>query len=74
MRFYFLVFLYACTHSLMAQEHTELIIKNKIDHLSSLAREPMVVEHPNGSLFVTGYTNGTDSPQLWESKAHSWIK
>ncbi|MEM8901750.1 MAG: sialidase family protein [Bacteroidota bacterium] len=68
MRFYFLVFLYVCTHPLIAQEHTELIIKNKIDHLSSLAREPMVAEHPNGSLFVTGYTNGTDSPQLWESK------
>lgn len=68
MRFYLLILLYALTNSLIAQEYTELIIKNKIDHLSTLAREPMVAEHPNGSLFVSGYMNATDSPQLWESK------
>ena len=68
MRLYILALLFVLTNYSIAQDHTELIIKHKIDHLSSLAREPMAAEHPNGSLFVTGYTNGTDSPQLWESK------
>lgn len=45
----------------------ELIVKNKIDHVSVLAREPMVAEHPNGTLFVTGYRNQADVPQLWKS-------
>ena len=51
----------------MAQSNTELIIKNKIDHITTLAREPMLCEHPNGTLFVTGYRNSSDSPQLWKS-------
>lgn len=29
------------------------------------AREPMIVEHPNGTLFVTGY--GAPTPHLWKS-------
>jgi hypothetical protein len=29
------------------------------------AREPMIVEHPNGTLFVTGY--GAPTPHLWRS-------
>ncbi len=33
--------------------------------LDSLAREPMVVEHPNGTLFVSGY--GQPGPKLWAS-------
>lgn len=68
MRVYLLVLLTILIISVQAQDHTELIIVNKIDHLSTLAREPMVAEHPNGSLFVTGYMNGSDSPQLWESR------
>jgi RimJ/RimL family protein N-acetyltransferase len=27
----------------------------------------LVAEHPDGSLFVTGYRNNSDSPQLWKS-------
>ncbi len=53
--------------SAMAQSNTELIVKTRIDHISSLAREPMVCEHPNGTLFVSGFRNGSDSPQLWKS-------
>ncbi len=49
------------------QPKKELIVKNKIDHLSMLAREPMIAQHPNGSLFLTGYRNDSDSPQLWTS-------
>lgn len=57
-------------YSLLAASQTrrELIVKNKIDHLSALAREPMIAEHPNGTLFLSGYRNDSDSPQLWESK------
>jgi len=60
----------------VAQVNTELIVKNKIDHITSLAREPMVCQHPNGTLFVSGYRNGSDSPQLWESinEGKTWQK
>ena len=36
-----------------------------VDHLDALAREPMIVQHPNGALFVSGY--GADVPCLWRS-------
>ncbi len=45
----------------------KLIIEEKVDQLGSLAREPMLAEHPNGDLYVTGYKNTTESPQLWKS-------
>lgn len=35
------------------------------DHVAGLAREPMVVELSDGTLFVTGYGEGT--PALWRS-------
>lgn len=44
-----------------------------IHHLDSVAREPMLVEHPNGTLFVSGYgsqVTGVDPkavPNLWKS-------
>lgn len=45
----------------------KLIIEERVDQLGSLAREPMFAEHPNGDLYVTGYKNTTESPQLWKS-------
>lgn len=45
----------------------KLVIEEKVDQLGSLAREPMLAEHPNGDLYVTGYKNTTESPQLWKS-------
>lgn len=62
-----LVLLISFCQAAMAQSTPELIVKNKIDHLTTLAREPMVCEHPSGVLFVTGYRNDSDSPQLWKS-------
>lgn len=50
-----------------SQPKQELIVKNRIDHLSTLAREPMIAQHPNGNLFLTGYRNDSHSPQLWKS-------
>ena len=45
---------------------TTLIIADPVDHLDALAREPMVVEHPGGTLFVSGY--GQPGPKLWQSR------
>jgi len=46
----------------------------RIDHLDTLAREPMVVRHESGALFVAGYpsqvtgTDWTTPPLLWRSE------
>lgn len=51
----------------VAQQPSKLVVKNRVDHLETLAREPMVAQHPNGDLYVTGYRNNGDIPQLWKS-------
>jgi hypothetical protein len=33
--------------------------------MDGMAREPMLVEHPDGTLFLTGY--GEPTPRLWRS-------
>jgi len=57
------------------QSNFELVVKNKIDHITTLAREPMIAEHPNGNLFLTGYRNASDIPQLWKSTdlGKNWV-
>ena len=42
-----------------------LTLAAPIDHLDAPAREPMIVEHPDGTLFVSGY--GSGAPVLWKS-------
>jgi hypothetical protein len=42
-----------------------LSLSDPVDHLDGLAREPMIAEHPDGTLFVTGY--GERTPRLWRS-------
>ena len=51
---------------------TTLVMTGPFDHLGLRAREPMVVEHPDGSLFVSGY--GEPTPTLWKSRdgGRSW--
>lgn len=44
---------------------TTLALRGPIDCLDSTAREPMVAEHRDGTLFVTGYAAPT--PHLWRS-------
>jgi hypothetical protein len=39
-----------------------------VDHIGVLAREPMVVELPDGALFASGY--GSGHPALWKSLDH----
>jgi hypothetical protein len=51
---------------------------NTIDRVQVLSeynvREPMLAEHPNGDLYVTGYANQTKVPRLWKSidKGKTW--
>ncbi len=42
-----------------------LTFSDSVDHLDELAREPMLAQHPDGTLFVAGY--GADVPCLWRS-------
>ena len=44
---------------------TRLVLADSVDHLELLAREAMVVQHPSGALFVSGY--GDTLPHLWKS-------
>jgi len=47
-----------------------MILAEPVDHHDWTAREPMVVQHPNGTLFVTGYAGGAveQRPLLWASR------
>src|SRR5579884_1180133 len=45
-----------------------LRMADRVDHVDVLAREPMVVELRDGTLFVTGY--GSGRPALWKSIDH----
>jgi hypothetical protein len=51
-----------------------LIVTDSTHHVDALAREPMIVEHPNGTLFVSGY--GLPGPKLWQSGdgGATWIR
>ena len=53
---------------------TRLALADSVDHLDALAREPMVVRHPSGALFVTGYWDTI--PPVWKSTDHgaTWTK
>src|SRR6266536_262122 len=61
----------ACTHrpGAAAPDATPsgvLTVAQRVEHLDVVGREPMVVEHPDGSLFVAGY--GEPRPTLWKSR------
>jgi hypothetical protein len=43
-----------------------LTLAAPVTHLERWAREPMAVEHPNGTLFVSGM--GESTPTLWQSR------
>jgi hypothetical protein len=51
-----------------------LTLAAPVNHLDVLACEPMIVEHPDGTLFVAGYGASdqtgkkTDEPTLWKSR------
>ena len=53
---------------------TRLEVAQRVEHLDAVAREPMLVEYPDGTLFVTGYWHPT--PTLWKSsdRGASWSR
>jgi len=59
-----LLLLAAC--SAASRSSARLNVEQRVDHIDVVAREPMVVEHPNGALFVAGY--GEPCPTLWKSE------
>jgi ketosteroid isomerase-like protein len=51
-----------------------LVVADSVHVIDVLAREPMVVEHPDGTLFVSGYSD--PNPKLWKSRDHgaTWTR
>lgn len=49
-----------------------LTVQTPVHHIGEPAREPMIVEHPDGTLFVSGYERANptteQSPKLWRSQ------
>lgn len=66
----------------VASQPRELELRSRVDHIDTLAREPMIVEHPSGALFVSGYPSqvtGRDwtvPPLLWrsEDEGSTWAR
>ena len=55
----------------------ELALVDEVRHTDSLAYEPMVAEHPDGTLFVSGFPrviDPDDPPRIWRSddRGGSW--
>jgi BNR/Asp-box repeat len=63
-----------CDHhaeSRATESDRTLTVAQRVDHLDGLAREPMIVEHASGTLFVAGYSlQQRPRPQLWKSDDH----
>lgn len=65
---------------IVSAARAELVEVQRVDILGQVAREPMIVQHPSGSLFVSGFgsqitgTDWTKPPLLWRSddNGESW--
>jgi hypothetical protein len=66
----------ACSRAANAPLYVPLHVEMRVEHLGFPAREPMVVELPSGTLFLTGYAGGVYTkntgigqtvPELWRS-------
>jgi len=57
----------------IATGSTTLVVAAAVDHLDVVAREPTILEHPDGTLFVAGY--GEPLPTLWKSRDRgaTWV-
>jgi len=51
-----------------------ITLSARVEHLDTLVREPMLVEHPRGTLFVSGYNRR--GPALWRStdRGATWTR
>jgi ketosteroid isomerase-like protein len=63
-----------CKSQYLAAAPPALVITDSVHFVDLLAREPMVVEHPNGTLFVSGYSD--PNPKLWKStdRGATWTR
>lgn len=60
----------ASTTAALQVQRASLAVADSVAHLEALTREPMVVEHPDGALFIAGYAAGDDPrgvPNIWRS-------
>jgi hypothetical protein len=56
------------SNSALSSPATKLKVTAHVDYLDATAREPMIVEHPNGTLFVSGYSRTAQTvAKLWMS-------
>lgn len=46
---------------------TTYVLEAPVDHLDTYASEPMLIEHPDGTLFVSGWGPSEVKPLLWKS-------
>jgi len=60
---------------------SRLVVAQHVENLDQLAREPSIVEHPDGTLFVSGYGRPVEGssqrvPRLWKSADHgaTWTR
>lgn len=62
----------ACTPRESADAPLTMSLVDSSEFTGRLGREPMVVQHPNGTIFVAGY--GDPEPNLWRSddNGRSW--
>ncbi len=74
-----LLILLACSSSVEQTSLGKLTVVERIEHIDGMAlREPMVVEHSTGILFVAGFSRAeeefTDPPNLYlsQDKGKSW--
>lgn len=65
---------FAVAFALLTGCATSLVPTQRVEHLDVVGREPMLAEHPNGTLFVAGY--GEPRPTLWKStdRGASWTR
>src|SRR5580704_973080 len=58
-----------------AQSSRQLAVAARVDKIDERAKEPMVVEHPDGTLFVAGYGRPS-AVRLWKSADHgaTWAR
>jgi BNR/Asp-box repeat len=66
---------FAQTPAASAPPASKLILVRQVQVVGDLAKEPAIVEHPNGTLFVSGYGvlaggQPQQTPRLWKSTDH----
>jgi hypothetical protein len=63
-----------CSRVSSSAARAGLAVIQRVEHIDALAKEPMIAELPDGSLFVAGY--GEPGPKLWKSidQGRTWAR